>query len=76
MGVTGQALKKVGGALLVQFIRSSFQCHFPRQHPDKEELMNRYTHMFKDAASAAVNSLVKPDEPQASTSAGSATTGV
>ncbi len=30
MGVTGQALKKVGGALPVQFIHSSFRCHFPR----------------------------------------------
>ena len=76
MGVTGQVLKKVGGALPVQFIRSSFQCHFPRRHPDKEELMNRFTHAFKDAASAAVNSLVQPDEPQASTSAGSMMTGV
>ncbi len=76
MGVTGQALKRVGGALLVQFIRSSFWHHFPRWHPDKEELMNRFTHAFKDAASAAVNSLVKPDEPQALTSAGSTTTGV
>ncbi len=76
MGVMGQALKKVGGALPVQFIQSSFQRHFPRQHPDKEELMNRFTHVFKDAASAAVNLLVKPDELQASTSTGSATTGV
>ncbi len=76
MGVTGQALKKVGGALPVQFICSSFRHHFPRQHPDKEELMNRFTHAFKDAASAAVNSLVKPDEPQASMSTESATTGV
>ncbi len=76
MGVMGQALKKVGGALPVQFIRSSFRHHFPRRHPDKEELMNRFTHAFKDVASVAVNSLVKPDEPQASTSTGSATTGV
>ncbi len=76
MGVTGQALKKVGGALPVQFIRSSFRCHFPRWHPDKEELMNRFTHAFKDAASAAVNSLVKPDEPQPSMSTGNMTTGV
>ncbi len=30
MGVMGQALKKVGGALLVQFIHLSFQRHFPR----------------------------------------------
>ncbi len=76
MGVTGQALKKVGGALPVQFIHLSFRHHFPRRHPDKEELMNRFTHVFKDVASVAVNSLVKPDEPQASTSTGSATTGV
>ncbi len=76
MGEMGQALKKVGGALPVQFIHSSFLRHFPRQHPDKEELMNIFTHAFKDVASAAVNSLVKPDELQASTSTGSATTGV
>ncbi len=30
MGVMGQVLKKVGGALPVQFIRSSFRRHFPR----------------------------------------------
>ncbi len=76
MGVMGQVLKKVGGALPVQFIHSSFRRHFPRRHPDKEELMNRFTHAFKDAASAVVNSLVKPDELQASTSTGSTTTGV
>ncbi len=76
MGVTGQALKKVGGALPVQFICSSFRHHFPRRHLDKEELMNRFTHAFKDAVSTAVNSLVKPEEPQASTSAGSVTTRV
>ena len=76
MGVTGQALKKVGGALPVQFIRLLFRHHFPRQHLDKEELMNRFTHAFKDAASTVVNSLVQPDELQVLTSAGSATTGV
>ena len=76
MGVTGQALKKVGGALPVQFIRSSFRRHFPRRHPDKEELINIFTHTFQDAASAAVNLLVKPEELQATTSAGSVTTGV
>ncbi len=76
MGMTGQALKRVGGALPVQFIRSSFRCHFPQWHPDKEELMSRFTHAFKDAASAAVDSLVKPEEPQVSTSAEHATTGV
>ena len=76
MGVMGQALKKVGSALLVQFIHSSFQCHFPRWHLDKEELMNRFTHAFKDAASTAVNLLVKTDELQALMSTGSATTGV
>ncbi len=76
MGVMGQALKKVGGALPVQFIHSSFRHHFPRWHPDKEELMNRFTHAFKDVASAAVNSLVTPKEPQASSSAGNAMTGV
>ncbi len=74
MGVMGQALKKVGSALLVQFIHSMFQHHFPRQHPDKEELMNRLTHAFK--ASAAVNLLVKPNEPQVSMSTRSVTTGV
>ncbi len=30
MGVIGQALKKVGGALPVQFIHLSFWHHFPR----------------------------------------------
>ena len=76
MGVMGQALKKVGSALPVQFIHSLFRCHFPQRHLDNEELMNRFTHVFKDAVSAAVNSLVKPEEPQASTSAESAMTGV
>ncbi len=38
--------------------------------------MNRFTHAFKDAASAAVNSLVKPEEPQVLTSAASETTRV
>ncbi len=76
MGVTGQVLKRVGGALPVQFIQSSFRRHFPQWHPDKEELMNRFTHAFKDAASAAVDSLIRPEEPQASTSTEHATTGV
>ncbi len=38
--------------------------------------MNRFTHAFKDAVSMAVNSLFKPDEPQASMSTGSAMIGV
>ncbi len=38
--------------------------------------MNRFTHAFKDAVSAAVNLLVKTNEPQASMSTGSSTTGV
>ncbi len=38
--------------------------------------MSRFTHAFKDAASAAVDSLVKPEELQALTSAEHATMGV
>ncbi len=59
---------------------SEFNSEFQNTGHDQayqlHDLMNRFTHAFKDAASTAVNLLVKPDELQASTSTGSVTTGI